>query len=209
MDKIDVIIIGAGIAGITSAYYLHKNFPDLKFKIIESRNDLGGTWDQMKFPGVRADNDMYTYGFSFDPWKGPIIGSGKDIKNYFEYFANIPGLHVKPGSFKSVVQVFGKRRNIAISSGYYEFIKPDGRGGITSIPARFTFAYRKQKYGNKWEIVNHHSSIIPKQPPILQGVSNQLRFQKFNMLDSYQLHLRQRAHYCEKVKEYKKMGKLY
>ena len=133
----------------------------------------------------------------------------KDIKNYFEYFANIPGLHVKPGSFKSVVQVFGKRRNIAISSGYYEFIKPDGRGGITSIPARFTFAYRKQKYGNKWEIVNHHSSIIPKQPPILQGVSNQLRFQKFNMLDSYQLHLRQRAHYCEKVKEYKKMGKLY
>ena len=82
MDKIDVIIIGAGIAGITSAYYLRKNFPDLKFKIIESRNDLGGTWDQMKFPGVRADNDMYTYGFSFDPWKGPIIGSGKDIKNY-------------------------------------------------------------------------------------------------------------------------------
>ena len=58
MDKIDVLIIGAGIAGITSAYYLHKTFPDLKFKIIESRNDLGGTWDQMKFPGVRADNDM-------------------------------------------------------------------------------------------------------------------------------------------------------
>ena len=58
MDKLDVIIIGAGIAGITSAYYLHKNFPDLKFKIFESRNDLGGTWDQMKFPGVRADNDI-------------------------------------------------------------------------------------------------------------------------------------------------------
>ena len=51
--------------------------------------------------------------------------TSKDIKNYFEYFANIPGLTVKPGSFNSVVQVFGKRRNIAISSGYYEFIKPD------------------------------------------------------------------------------------
>ena len=130
--------------------------------------------------------------------------TSKDIKSYFDYFANIPGLTVKPGSFKSVVQVFGRRRNIAISSGYYEFLKPDGKGGITSIPARFTFAYRRQKYGNKWEIINHHSSVIPKQPRILKGVFNQLRFQKFNMLESYQAHLRQRASYCENVNEYKK-----
>jgi len=80
--KIDVVIIGAGIAGITTAYYLQKNFPNIAYKIIESRIDLGGTWDQMKFPGVRADNDMYTYGFSFNPWQGPIIGKGQDIKNY-------------------------------------------------------------------------------------------------------------------------------
>jgi len=80
--KIDVVIIGAGIAGITTAYYLQKNFPNITYKIIESRIDLGGTWDQMKFPGVRADNDMYTYGFSFNPWQGPIIGKGQDIKNY-------------------------------------------------------------------------------------------------------------------------------
>ena len=83
MDKkIDVVIIGAGIAGITTAYYLQKKFPNITYTIIESRNDLGGTWDQMKFPGVRADNDMYTYGFSFNPWRGPIIGKGQDIKNY-------------------------------------------------------------------------------------------------------------------------------
>ena len=67
MEKIDVVIIGAGIAGIASDYYLQRNFPNLSFKIIESRSDVGGTWDQMRFPGVRADNDMYTYGFSFDP----------------------------------------------------------------------------------------------------------------------------------------------
>ncbi len=130
--------------------------------------------------------------------------TNKDIRNYFEYFANIPGLTVKPGSFKSVVQVFGKRRNIAISSGYYEFVKPDGHGGITSIPARFTFAYKKQKYGNKWEIINHHSSIVPKQPKILQGVLNRVRNQKYKELDSYQLHLRQRENYCHQLKEYKK-----
>ena len=82
MDKIDVIIIGAGIAGIASAYYLQKKFPNNTFRIIESRSSAGGTWDQMKFPGVRADNDMYTYGFSFDPWKGPMIGSGNSIRSY-------------------------------------------------------------------------------------------------------------------------------
>ena len=82
MEKVDVIIIGAGIAGITSAYYLQKNFPQLNYKIIESRSDLGGTWDQMTFPGVRSDTDMYTYGFSFNPWNGPIIGQGSDIKKY-------------------------------------------------------------------------------------------------------------------------------
>jgi len=82
MEKVDVIIIGAGIAGITSAYYLQKNFPKLHYKIIESRSDLGGTWDQMIFPGVRSDSDMYTYGFSFNPWQGSIIGQGADIKKY-------------------------------------------------------------------------------------------------------------------------------
>lgn len=82
MDNKEVIIIGAGIAGITTAYYLQKNFPDINYTIIESRSDLGGTWDQMNFPGVRSDSDMYTYGYSFNPWQGPIIGKGQDIKNY-------------------------------------------------------------------------------------------------------------------------------
>tara|TARA_A100001011_G_scaffold381608_1_gene450368 strand:+ start:131 stop:1453 length:1323 start_codon:yes stop_codon:yes gene_type:complete len=87
MEEIDVIVIGAGIAGITTAYYLKDKFPNINYKIIESRSDLGGTWDQMTFPGVRADNDMYTYGFSFNPWKGPIIGKGQEIKRYIKQVA--------------------------------------------------------------------------------------------------------------------------
>lgn len=128
----------------------------------------------------------------------------KDIQNYFDYFANIPGLTVKNGSFKSVVQILGKRRNIAISSGYYEFIKPDKHGGVTSIPARFTFVYKKKKYSNDWEIINHHSSVIPNQPGILEPVCNKIKNIKFKELESYQTHLREREKYCERVKEYKK-----
>jgi len=87
MDKIDVIIIGAGIAGIQSAYYIQKNCPHLSYKILESRSDLGGTWDLMKFPGVRSDSDMYTYGYSFNPWQGKIVGLGKEIKDYINQTA--------------------------------------------------------------------------------------------------------------------------
>ena len=50
--------------------------------LIEARSDLGGTWDQMTFPGVRSDTDMYTYGYSFNPWQGSIIGMGEEIKQY-------------------------------------------------------------------------------------------------------------------------------
>ena len=92
MKNIDIIIIGAGIAGITTAYYLQKNFPKLKYKILESRKDLGGTWDQMTFPGVRSDTDMYSYGFTFNPWKGPIIGQGADIKKYLVDTAELFGI---------------------------------------------------------------------------------------------------------------------
>ena len=87
-NNIDVIIVGAGIAGITTAYYLQKNFPGINYKILDSRSSVGGTWDQMKFPGVRADNDMYTYGFSFNPWVGSIIGNGSDIRSYINETAN-------------------------------------------------------------------------------------------------------------------------
>ena len=35
MEKIDIVIIGAGIAGIASAYYLQKNFPNFLKKDLE------------------------------------------------------------------------------------------------------------------------------------------------------------------------------
>ena len=119
MDKkIEVVIIGAGIAGITTAYYLQKNFPNITYKIIESRTDLGGTWDQMKFPGVRADNDMYTYGFSFNPWQGPIIGKGQDIQKYindtaekFNINLNLRPQNLEPEMYFKLVKEYESLRS--------------------------------------------------------------------------------------------------
>lgn len=65
----DAIIIGAGISGISAAYHFQKNCPGKTYKILERRENLGGTWDLFNYPGIRSDSDMYTFGFSFRPWK--------------------------------------------------------------------------------------------------------------------------------------------
>ncbi len=65
---VDVVVIGAGISGISAAHHLQTMCPDRRFTILEARDDLGGTWDLFRYPGVRSDSDMHTLGFSFKPW---------------------------------------------------------------------------------------------------------------------------------------------
>lgn len=50
----DVIIVGAGISGITSAYRVQTEFPHYNYTILESRGGIGGTWDFFKYPGIRS-----------------------------------------------------------------------------------------------------------------------------------------------------------
>lgn len=47
----DVIIVGAGIAGVGAAYRLQERCPHLTYCVLESRNELGGTWSLFKYPG--------------------------------------------------------------------------------------------------------------------------------------------------------------
>lgn len=68
MDHLDVLIVGAGISGISGAYYLSTQCPSKKIAIFEGRDTLGGTWDLFRYPGIRSDSDMYTLGFAFNPW---------------------------------------------------------------------------------------------------------------------------------------------
>lgn len=68
---VEVLIAGAGISGIAAAYYLQKNCPDKTYAVIEARDAIGGTWDLFRYPGIRSDSDMYTFGYSFYPWRQP------------------------------------------------------------------------------------------------------------------------------------------
>ena len=81
----DIVIIGAGLSGIGAAGYVTKAFPRKKVVILEARSDIGGTWDLFRYPGVRSDSDLYTYGFDFKPWRSDhAIADGHLIKEYLQ-----------------------------------------------------------------------------------------------------------------------------
>ena len=65
----DVLIVGAGLSGIAAAYHIQSKCPDKSYAVLEGRAVIGGTWDLFKYPGIRSDSDMYTLGFSFNPWE--------------------------------------------------------------------------------------------------------------------------------------------
>ena len=82
-ESVDVLIIGAGLAGIGGACQLRRQCPDHTFTVLESRAVSGGTWDLFRYPGIRSDSDMYTYSYSFKPWRDKsTIADGHKILSY-------------------------------------------------------------------------------------------------------------------------------
>ncbi len=79
----DVVVIGAGISGISAAWHLQTMCPDREFTILEGRANLGGPWDLFRYPGIRSDSDMHTLGFAFKPWAADkAIADGPAIMEY-------------------------------------------------------------------------------------------------------------------------------
>ena len=78
----DVLIAGAGISGIGSAYHLQTQCPGKSFLILDALESYGGTWLTHKYPGIRSDSDLYTFGYRFKPWIGPPIATAEEILTY-------------------------------------------------------------------------------------------------------------------------------
>lgn len=81
----DVLIIGAGISGIGMACHLARERPGLRVAILERRQAIGGTWDLFRYPGIRSDSDMMSFGYRFRPWTGTaILADGPSIQRYLQ-----------------------------------------------------------------------------------------------------------------------------
>ena len=92
----DMIIVGAGISGINAGYRVQTELPNYSYTILENRSAIGGTWDLFKYPGIRSDSDLHTFGFPWRPWAEPkAIADGAAIKNYVQESAEIYGIDKK------------------------------------------------------------------------------------------------------------------
>ena len=99
-DVLDVVIVGAGLSGVGAAYHLQARCPERSYMILESRAAMGGTWDLFRYPGIRSDSDMYTFGYAFRPWTGgKVFADGPSIRDYIETTASENGIdtHIRYG----------------------------------------------------------------------------------------------------------------
>lgn len=98
-QHVDVLIIGAGISGIGGACHLQQQCPGKSFLILENQSGFGGTWRTHKYPGIRSDSDLYTFGYRFKPWTGKPIATADAILEYMQEVIEEHGLndHIRYG----------------------------------------------------------------------------------------------------------------
>jgi monooxygenase len=95
-EHFDVIVVGAGLSGIDAAYHLQTSCPATSFAVLENRDAIGGTWDLFRYPGLRSDSDMFTFGYPFRPWRSnAAIADGSSIRTYIRETAQAYGITAK------------------------------------------------------------------------------------------------------------------
>lgn len=142
----DVVIVGAGISGINTAHHLKQRFPNIHYTVLESRSRIGGTWDLFRYPGIRSDSDLQSFGFAWNPWmENRAITDGESIIRYlsqtiqkdnidnkiqFEHHVVAANWDSRSHQWHLRVKVRGleeityKSRFIVLGTGYYDYAEP-------------------------------------------------------------------------------------
>jgi cation diffusion facilitator CzcD-associated flavoprotein CzcO len=138
----DVVIIGAGFSGIGAAYRIAERNPGTSYVVLERRDQIGGTWDLFRYPGVRSDSSIFSLSWPWEPWvRKEGVADGDHIREYMEdtahkrgIMANIHfGTHVQSADWDSATDTWTVRaeengtpkiyrgRFVFFGSGYYNY----------------------------------------------------------------------------------------
>jgi cyclohexanone monooxygenase len=91
-DRPDVLVVGAGFAGMYAVYRFRAL--GLRVKVLEAGSDVGGTWYWNRYPGARCDVPSLEYSYGFSPeleqtWDWPEVFSAQpDILRYADHVAD-------------------------------------------------------------------------------------------------------------------------
>ncbi|GAB2884699.1 flavin-containing monooxygenase [Microbulbifer echini] len=149
----DVLIIGAGLSGIGAACHLRRECPTKKIAILERRTQIGGTWDLFRYPGIRSDSDMFSFGFDFRPWPGlKLLADGPSIRQYIhdtaEEYAITDDIHFNIDLYKA---------NWNSHKSHWVL---EGSNTVTGEPRRYSCTFLISCTG----YYDHHRGYLPKLP---------------------------------------------
>ncbi|KAH6647557.1 putative flavoprotein [Truncatella angustata] len=95
----EVLIVGAGFAGVCALHHIRERFPSWRVKVLEGSSGVGGTWYTNRYPGARVDTESLTYQFSWDKellnewhWK-ETFSTQPDVLKYIERVCEKHDLH--------------------------------------------------------------------------------------------------------------------
>lgn len=91
-EEHDLVVVGAGLSGINTAHRLRTELPHRSFTILEARDVIGGTWSFFKYPGMRSDSSLRSFGLDWHPWKhSHTIATAGEICDYLEEASKADG----------------------------------------------------------------------------------------------------------------------
>ncbi|KAL2424181.1 FAD-binding monooxygenase tazF [Exophiala dermatitidis] len=144
-----VVVVGAGLSGILAGILLPAKVPGLDLTIYEKNADVGGTWLENVYPGVRCDIPANVYQSTFTPrtqWSEKFAQGAEilqywqerarkyDVYRYVKFNSNIQTVQWSDDEAKWIITVRDTETNEVFEDRADFFLTAIGRFNSWKLP---------------------------------------------------------------------------